>query len=89
VLGVPNGFNNLGLQAALYEAAAANQIGAAAGLLQTCRYAGAIASTAIIGAVMGAEASNASLHVLAVVMGVTSAGLVVASVVAYRPSSAR
>jgi MFS family permease len=88
VLGVPNGFNNLGLQAALYEAAAADQIGAAAGLLQTFRYAGAIASTAIIGAVFGSEASSDSLHVLAVVMAVTSTGLVLASIFAYRPSSA-
>jgi MFS family permease len=88
ILGVPNGFNNLGLQAALYEAAAADQIGAAAGLLQTFRYAGAIASTAIIGAVFGSEASSDSLHVLAVVMAVTSAGLVLASIFANRPSSA-
>ncbi|MBV9894952.1 MAG: MFS transporter [Chloroflexi bacterium] len=88
VLGVPNGFNNLGLQAALYEAAASDQIGAAAGLLQTFRYAGAIASTAIIGAVFGADASSNSLHVLALVMAVTSAALVLASIFAYRPSSA-
>jgi MFS family permease len=87
ILGVPNGFNNLGLQAALYEAAAADQIGAAAGLLQTFRYVGAIASTAIIGAVFGTEASSDSLHLLAAVMAVTSAILVLASIFAYRPSS--
>ena len=86
VLGIPNGFNNLGLQAALYEAAAANQIGAAAGLLQTFRYVGAIAATAIIGAVFGAQASSASLHVLAVVMAAASTGLVLASASAYRSS---
>jgi MFS family permease len=86
VLGVPNGFNNLGLQAALYEAAEPNQIGAAAGFLQTCRYAGAIASTAIIGAVFGAQASSESLHILALIMAATSLGLVFASLLAYRSS---
>jgi MFS family permease len=89
VLGVPNGFNNLGLQAALYEAATANQIGAAAGALQTCRYIGAVAATAIIGAVFGAEATSGSLHVLALVMAATSAALVLASVLAYRSSFSR
>ena len=83
VLGVPNGFNNLGLQAALYEAADAGQIGAAAGFLQTCRYAGAIASTAIIAAVFGAQAGSDSLHVLAAIMAATSLGLVLASMFAY------
>jgi predicted MFS family arabinose efflux permease len=89
VLGVPNGFNNLGLQAALYETAAADQIGAAAGLLQTCRYAGAIASTAIIGAIYGNEASNDSLHALALIMAATSFALVLASLFGYRSSSVR
>jgi predicted MFS family arabinose efflux permease len=84
VLGVPNGFNNLGLQAALYEAARPEQIGAAAGFLQTCRYVGAIVSTAIIGIVFGAEATSESLHVLAVIMAVVSAGLVLASLLEHR-----
>jgi predicted MFS family arabinose efflux permease len=89
VLGVPNGFNNLGLQAALYETAAADQIGAAAGLLQTCRYAGAIASTAIIGAIYGSQANNDSLHALALIMAATSFALVLASLFGYRSSSVR
>jgi sugar phosphate permease len=69
---VPNGFNNLGLQAALYEAAPAEQIGAAGGLLQTCRYLGAIAATVLIGLMFGAAATSAALHALAVVMAVIS-----------------
>jgi predicted MFS family arabinose efflux permease len=89
VLGVPNGFNNLGLQAALYETAASDQIGAAAGLLQTCRYAGAIAATAIIGAIYGDQATSDSLHALALIMAVTSFGLVLASLFGYRSSSLR
>jgi predicted MFS family arabinose efflux permease len=86
VLGVPNGFNNLGLQAALYEVAEPTQIGAAAGFLQTCRYVGAIVSTAVIGLIFGSQASSDSLHALALVMALISAALVVASWGAYRRS---
>jgi MFS family permease len=86
VLGVPNGFNNLGLQAAMYEVASGQQIGAAAGVLQTCRYLGAIAATAIIGVIFGNQATNDSLHLLALVMAAVSAALVVASLAVHRPS---
>lgn len=79
VLGVPNGFNNLGLQAALYEAAPASQIGAAGGLLQTCRYIGAIFSTALIALILGTSATSEQLHTLALIIAVISALLVVAS----------
>lgn len=84
LLGVPNGFNNLGLQAALYEAAPARQMGAAGGLFQTFRYAGAILSTALIGLVLGSSATSGNLHVLAVVIGVASGLLVVASILTRR-----
>jgi MFS family permease len=86
VLGVPNGFNNLGLQAAMYEVAAPEQIGAAAGGLQTCRYLGAIAATGIIGLIFGNQASSDSLHALALIMAVVSVALVVASLGAHRRS---
>src|SRR5262249_45446820 len=38
VLGIPTAFNNLGLQAALYQAAPPNLMGSAGGLFQTFRY---------------------------------------------------
>ena len=41
VLGIPNGFNNLGLQAALYERTPAQHIGVVGGQFQTFRYVGA------------------------------------------------
>jgi len=85
VLGVPNGFNNLGLQAALYETAPAEQMGAASGLFQTFRYTGAILSTALIGLVMGTRATSGSLHTLAIVIAVVSALLVVTSILTRRP----
>jgi len=54
ILGIPNGFNNLGLQAARYLHALPAQTGAAAGLFQTARCTGAILSTSFIGIVFGA-----------------------------------
>jgi sugar phosphate permease len=61
-------------------------MGAAAGFLQTCRYLGAIISTAIIGVVFGAAATSESLHMLAIVMAIVSAALVIASLATHRPS---
>ena len=89
VLGVPNGFNNLGLQAVLYETAPAQQMGVAGGLFQTFRYTGAILSTALIGLVLGPSATSGRLHTLAVVVGVVSALLLVTSILARRSSRAR
>jgi len=80
VLGVPNGFNNLGLQAVLYETAAPGQLGAASGLFQTFRYVGATLCTALIGLVLGASATSESLHILAIIMAAVCVPLVIASV---------
>jgi len=84
VLGVPNGLNNLGLQAALYEAAPAASMGTASGLFQTFRFTGAILSTAVIGIVLGRGASNGGLHALAAVIAAVSAALLVASLLIRR-----
>jgi MFS family permease len=89
VLGVPNGFNTLGLQAALYETAPATQMGAAGGLFQTFRYTGAILSTALIGLVLGPRATSGHLHSLALVSAVVSALLVATSIVTRRSSGPR
>ncbi len=79
VLGLPNGLNNMGLQAALYTATPADQMGIAAGLFQTARYVGAILSTALLGLVLEPSMNAAGLHRIAVVMTVLAALLVVAS----------
>ena len=78
-LGVPNGFNILGLQSALYERAPAEHTGAAGGLFQTFRFVGAILATALIGAFLGERASTSGLHHLALASLAVSAVLVVAS----------
>jgi MFS family permease len=51
VIGVASAFNNLGLQAALYEFAPAEWMGTATGQFQTFRYIGATLSTALLGLV--------------------------------------
>jgi len=84
VLGIPNSFNNLGLQATLYDVAPAGQMGAVGGLFQTFRYIGAILSTALIGLVLGPSATSDSLHTLAVVIAAVSALLVVTSIALRR-----
>jgi len=89
VLGIPNAFNNLGLQAALYDVAPAGQMGAVGGLFQTFRYTGAILSTALIGLVLGPSATSDSLHTLAVVIAAVSAMLVVTSIAIRRSSPSR
>src|SRR4051794_32237587 len=83
-LGIPNGFNNLGLQSALYERTPPEHTGAAGGLFQTFRYVGSILATALIGAFLGERASTAGLHDLALAALVVSIALVAVSAAAQR-----
>jgi MFS family permease len=82
VFGMPSTMNTLGLQSALYEAAPPEAIGAAGGLFQTCRYAGAMLSAGLIGLVFGgAGTTTAALHLLAALLVGLSVCLVAAAVV--------
>lgn len=67
--GVPQGLNNLANQNALYAQADPDRMGSSAGLLRTCMYLGAIASSAVTAAAFPVSADTAGLHVLALVMG--------------------
>jgi len=89
VLGVPNGFNNLGLQAALYEDAPPAQTGAAAELFQTARYVGAILATSLIGITFSGGVSTTGLHTLAAVIAAIAALLVLVTVAAPRRRARR
>lgn len=62
LLGIPNGFNNLGLQTALYEASPPERMGSSGGLFQTCRYLGAILSTSVLGIVFEQDMTTRGLH---------------------------
>lgn len=79
LFGIPNGFNNLGLQTALYTATPASRTGSSGGLFQTFRYLGAISATAVIGMIFENDLTSAGLHRLGLVM---SAGAIVVLVLA-------
>ena len=85
VLGVPNGFNNMGLQAALYESAPPERTSWAGGQFQTFRYIGAIVSSTLLAAVFKQHASTDGLHAMAVLLTVVAVALVIASVAVRRP----
>ncbi|GAA2759742.1 MFS transporter [Actinopolymorpha rutila] len=62
LFGIPGGFNNLGLQTALYEASPPERMGSSGGLFQTFRYLGAILSTSVLGIVFERDLSTRGLH---------------------------
>ncbi|HET9974657.1 MAG TPA: hypothetical protein VFQ68_40945 [Streptosporangiaceae bacterium] len=75
VFGFQNGVNVVANQAAMYAQAPAVATGAAAGLLRTSMYLGAIASASLIGLCYGRQATDAGLHRLAVILLIAAAAL--------------
>jgi EmrB/QacA subfamily drug resistance transporter len=73
VLGLANGFNNVGLQAALFASAPKEIIGTASGLFMTARYLGTILSSILLGLVFGASPTTGRLRVLGVVLAALAA----------------
>src|SRR5581483_921521 len=84
VLGVPNAFNNLGLQAALYGVTPPERISWAAGQFQTFRYVGATLAGAVLGSVFRGGATTSGLHGIAAVLALVAAALIVASALRER-----
>ena len=80
VLGIPNGFNNMGLQAALYASAPPARMSWAGGQFQTFRYVGAILSATLLASVFHQQASTEGLHGMSVLLVAVSLALVLASV---------
>jgi MFS family permease len=78
--GAPQGMFSTATQAAVYMQAPAEEIGTAAGFQRTAQYVGAIAATSLLGMIYGQHATDKGLHNLAIVMGVISALLFVATV---------
>jgi predicted MFS family arabinose efflux permease len=79
VIGVASAFNNLGLQAALYQFAPADRMGTATGQFQTFRYIGATLCTALLGLIFGATATTEGLHTLALTLAPIALLLIVAN----------
>ena len=67
-MGVASGFNNLGLQAALYQYAPAERMGTATGQFQTFRYIGATLCTALLALIFVGQATTEGLHTLALTL---------------------
>ena len=78
--GLPTGLASTATQTAVYIQAPASAIGTASGLQRTAAYIGAISSTSLLGLLYGQHATDHGLHKLAIVMGVLSAVLVVATI---------
>jgi MFS family permease len=89
VLGVPNGFNNLGLQGALYSVTPPERISWAAGQFQTFRYVGATLAGAVLGSVFRGGATTGGLHGIATTLAVVAAALIVASALRQGRGDAR
>lgn len=62
LLGLPNGFNSLGNQTAMYRAAPPNAVGVASGLLRTSQYIGANLAAGLIEIANAGPASDAGLQ---------------------------
>lgn len=67
VLGLSNGFNNLGLQTALYSFVSPAETGAASGLFMTSRYIGTIFSSSLLGILFGKQITTTHLHMMALI----------------------
>jgi MFS family permease len=79
VIGVASAFNNLGLQAALYQFAPAEWMGTATGQFQTFRYIGATLCTALLGLVFVGTDPTEGLHTLALTLAPVAVLLIVGS----------
>ncbi|MCL9758082.1 MFS transporter [Frankia sp. AiPa1] len=84
VLGLPNGFNNMGNQTAMYAAAQPERLGTASGLYRTSQYVGANLAAALVGLTLGDQADSGGLHHLATVIAVISLLLVIAAALPTR-----
>lgn len=67
VLGVSIGFNNLGLQTALYSFVPRSETGTASGLFMTSRYIGTILSSSLLGIIFATRISTNRFHLIATV----------------------
>jgi sugar phosphate permease len=79
LFGLPTGLNTVGNQAAMYAQAPPDQIGAAAGLMRTFMYIGAVLSAGLIGITYRQRATDTGLHLLGAIMTGVSVLLLVAT----------
>jgi MFS family permease len=80
-LGLPNGFNNMGNQSEMYQAAPPAQIGAASGLYRTCQYVGANLAAALLAVVLGENATDSGLHHTGLCVAVIAGAVLIATII--------
>lgn len=80
VFGISNGFQNLGLQTALYSCVSTAETGIASGLFMTSRFLGTILSSSLLGAVFSSEFTTQRLHAMAVACAIISVVIVILSI---------
>ncbi|NMI03760.1 MFS transporter [Paenibacillus sp. SZ31] len=85
VLGIPNGFNNMGLQTALYDVTSPEETGAASGLYVTFRSIGSILSTSLLGITFGGGIRSEGLHTIALITAGLAILLLIGSISRVRP----
>lgn len=87
VLGIANGFNNLGMQTALYDFVAKAETGIASGLFMTSRFIGTILSSSLLAALFGKNITTPHLHSMAWVCA--GLGVLMFALAARMPGSAQ
>ncbi|MFI9025592.1 MFS transporter [Streptomyces sp. NPDC053560] len=89
VLGIPNGYNSMANQNAVYEAAPAAQAGAAGGLYRTAQYVGANLAAAMLALLIGTHSTDGGLHHTGLAIAAISGCLAVAALGRLRRGRAR
>lgn len=84
LLGLPNGFNNVGNQTEMYRAADRRSVGAASGLYRTSQYIGANIAAAVLELAFAGPPSDPGLHRMGLVVAGASAVLLAAAVLTGR-----
>jgi MFS family permease len=84
VLGLPNGFNNMANQTAVYAAAPAGHMGSASGLYRTFQYVGANFAAAALALLTGARIDDAGLHRVGMTVAAISVALLIATLAGRR-----
>ncbi|MFE9606860.1 MFS transporter [Streptomyces hokutonensis] len=89
VLGLPDGFNNIGNQMSMYSAAPTSQVGGASGLYRTCQSLGAIFATVFLAFLMRGPSTDEALHRVGFLVCGLSILLLVAALLKGRPAESR
>jgi MFS family permease len=84
LLGLPNGFNNLGNQTEMFQAADPDAVGAASGLYRTSQYIGANLAAAVLEVAFAGPPSDPGMHRIGLVVAAIAAVLLVAAVLSAR-----